>query len=254
MNTHRLAGLIKKVIFPGGEPYMFRGERLYFQVGSRPLRRKYITSSSDTVRNDILQIEYFEKEFRSDDVLWDIGSHHGHYSIFAASVVNGNNQVYSFEPDTEAMSVQQKNIKRNAFEKKIQAMNVAVGGINGQMMFSSQHGNANSHLVKLPATEDDDMIAVETVTLNKLLGEIRQPTFVKIDTEGAEIDIIANASQLLSNRSIRFICELHPFAWKNMGVRYEGLLSALGEYGREPLPLDPRKSADDLPFYGSVLF
>lgn len=254
MNRHKLAGIFKKVVYPHGEPYTFKEKTLFFTVGSRPLRRKYINSKTDTVRNDLLQIEYFEREFKPTDVLWDVGSHHGHYSIFAASLVKGDNQVFSFEPDADAMTVQQQNIRRNGFESKITLMNIAISGIDGQMMFSPQHGNANSHLVKSSSSEGSELIAVETATLNTLCGEIAKPTFVKIDTEGAEIDIMANASELLSDRSVTFVCELHPFAWRDMGVHYEDFLQSLEQFGRVPVPLDPLKSATDLPFYGTVLF
>ena len=52
---------MKKFIYGRSEKYKFNGNRLLFKTGSRPVRRKYINSPDDVVRNDVLQIEFFEK-------------------------------------------------------------------------------------------------------------------------------------------------------------------------------------------------
>jgi hypothetical protein len=46
------------------------------------------------VRIDVLQINYLENTFKPSDVLWDIGSHAGHYAFFAASIVKEENQFF----------------------------------------------------------------------------------------------------------------------------------------------------------------
>ncbi len=255
MNKHGLAKIAKRLLYPYGESYEFAGKKLSFQVGSRPIRRKYIDSDNYIVRNDVLQIEFFEKNFGSRDVLWDIGSHHGHYSIFAAAVAAGNSQVYSFEPDRDAARVQMANIIKNKLDRKISLRNLAVSSISGTVQFSSQGGNSNSHLVKDNSESDSaNIVSVASNTLNGLYKELPTPTFVKIDTEGAEIDILGEASELLSDKKIRFICELHPFAWEAMNVSFEDLIRKLETYNRTLTPLDPNFTSAELPYYGTVLF
>ncbi|HUQ66869.1 MAG TPA: FkbM family methyltransferase [Flavitalea sp.] len=255
MNHHKLINRIKTIIFPNGENYVFAKNNLRFKVGSRPIRRKYITSDTDTVRNDVLQIEYMENTFTSSDVLWDIGSHYGHYSIFAAAVVKGPDQVFSFEPDPDAREIQKRNISMNKMDAKINVMDIAISDINGTLMLSSNKGDSTSHLVKNNQVETGNkIIPVKSRTLNNLLTVITVPTFVKIDTEGAEIDILSQASNLLENKNIRFICELHPFAWQLFDVKFEQLIELLNRYNRELTLLDPRKKNIDLPYYGTILF
>ena len=94
--------IIKKIIYPRGESYSFNGEVLKFKTNFRPVKRKYLNHLSGVVRNDVLQINYLENTFKPSDILWDIGSHAGHYAVFAASIVKGENQVFSFEPDSSA--------------------------------------------------------------------------------------------------------------------------------------------------------
>lgn len=254
MSVHTIATAIKKIIYHNGESYLFGENKLKFHPGTRPVKRKYINTDNDVVRNDVLQIEYFEKHFNQDDVLWDIGSHHGHYSLFAASVAKNNNQVFSFEPDQDAMAIQKKNITLNKFEQKIKTYPIAVSNTDGHLQFHSMSGNSNSRIAKESDLQNADIISVPTKTLSSLLKELPQPTFVKIDTEGAEIDILRSASDLLANKTIKFICELHPFAWEAFNVEYSEFETILKKYGRKISLLDTKKSISELPYYGTILF
>lgn len=245
---------IKKFIYGRSEKYKFNGNGLLFKTGSRPIRRKYRDSANSVVRNDVLQIEYFEKEFGPSDVLWDIGSHFGQYSLFAASVAGGKNQVFSFEPDADAKKIQLENIKLNDMWEKIRILDCAVSDSNGILRFKSEKGNSNSHLIKDESDEAADVISVPSRSINSLLSELPEPTFVKIDAEGAEIDILQAASDLLQKKSVRFICELHPFIWNKFQVTYDQFEAIIKKFGRKLELLDPNKRVKDLPFYGTVLF
>lgn len=253
--SHKLVNLIKRLSFKNGEPYRFKGRELRFCVGSRPVRRKYINSDNDIVRNDVLQIEYFEKYFNPDDVLWDIGSHHGHYSIFAGAIASGHNQVFSFEPDRAAREIQLQNIKLNGLDRNIKVFDYAISFCDKEVLFNTQGGNANSHIVKDPATINrGEVVSVMARSLNSLLNELPSPRFVKIDTEGAEIDILKGADKLLSNKDVRFICELHPFAWDRFDVSFGDFLKIIDKHRRSVVLLDSNKSAAQLPYYGTILF
>src|SRR5947207_1488321 len=118
--NEKIVRTLKKLLYPFGEPYLFAGKKLLFEANTRPIKREYLHNHSDVVRNDVLQINYFESQFKPSHVIWDIGSHHVHYSIFAASIANAAGQVFSFEPDDTARSVQNHNIKLNRFTKKIE--------------------------------------------------------------------------------------------------------------------------------------
>lgn len=254
MNKHKLALAIKKKIIGPVEKYRFAGKKLKFFTGTRPIKRKYVSSKSDVVRNDVLQINYFERNFKPNDVLWDIGSHHGHYSIFAASVVRGEKQVFSFEPDKTAYNLQSRNIALNAMQDRIELFSIAVAGIDGTVLFDSQEGNANSHISKESKGGGERLISINAKTMNTLFEELPNPSFVKIDTEGAEIDILKAADRLLADTSVKFICELHPFAWGNFGVYYYEFVSILQKHNRTIHLLDDKKDLSELPFYGTVLF
>ena len=254
MNKHDIIKRIKKIIVGDTEQYNFNNNRLRFLTGSRPIKRKYVNADSDVVRNDVLQINYMEENFKETDILWDIGSHYGHYAIFAASIAKGNGQVFSFEPDAVARKIQERNIELNSFSDKITIFSDAVSNTNGVLYFKELGGNSNSHIVKTDPLTDDHINSVNSVTLDSLAEKLACPTFVKIDTEGAEIDILSKAGSLLKNKNVQFICELHPFAWDAFNVKYETFTNLLKEHGRAITLLDTNKHITGLPFYGTVLF
>jgi FkbM family methyltransferase len=254
LDKHSLATAIKKIIYPRGEHYYFSGNRIRFQVGSRPLKRKYINSESWVVRNELLQLEYFEKHYRKGDVIWDLGAHFGEYSLFAASMNSAKDRVFAFEPDQDALKVFRKNISLNRFEDKIFVSELVIDEKDGEVLFHSQGGNSNSHIVSGKYTKDDGMVRLRSKSLNSLLHELPKPDVVKIDTEGAEIQILKGADELLADHSIRFICELHPYAWEGFGVTYTELCQLLERHQRKITVLDERIGLEKLPLYCSIVF
>jgi FkbM family methyltransferase len=252
MNYHCFIYFVKRFFLGSYESYLFNKKKIFFSIGSRPTKRKYLKSNNDVVRNDVLQINYFEQNFSENNVLWDIGSHYGHYSIFAASVALNDNQVFSFEPDSVARTIFCHNISLNKFENKITVFSDAVSNTNGNISFVELNGNSNSYITKNYIQESSKII--NSVTLDFLSEKLPIPSFIKIDTEGAEIDILLSAKKLLSNKNITFICELHPFAWDNFNVKYETLIALLEDHGREITLIDPNKNISELPFYGTIIF
>lgn len=249
---HELAKFLKKIIYANGETYAFAGKQLKFLANTRPVKRKYIDHTSDVVRNDVLQIDLLENEFKQNHVMWDIGAHWGHYSIFGASIAENNNQIFAFEPDENARKTLLSNLALNGFEKKVTVFDSLISDVDGEVDFLDLGGNSNSHIVKNSAGQAT--VKKKTRTLNTLLNDLPVPDFIKIDTEGAEIDILRSGSALLNNHKVRFICELHPFAWDDFNVQYSEFEQLVKDSGRTIKLLDNNKRLEDLPFYGTVLF
>jgi len=252
-----VTSILKRIIYgPKGEPYVINSKKYFFQIGSRPVRTKYINSDSDVVRNDVLQFKFVSEVLREDSVFWDIGAHYGMYSILAAAYSKGPERIFAFEPDTEAVSILYKNLKYNQLEERVKVFDTAVYSVPGEQEFDMQNGNSNSHLI---IGEDKNIKGlvkkVNSTTLNILSQNLPIPHIIKIDTEGAELEIIKGGDILLSNRDVVFVCELHPFAWNDLQVnRWEEFVKIIYDQNRTITLLDNKKSKHDLPFYGTIVF
>jgi hypothetical protein len=78
------------------------------------------------------------------------------------------------------------------------------------------------------------------------------PDWIKLDTEGSEINILKGAQEVLRSKAI-IACELHPYAWEEFGTNFSELLSIIKQFGRKILYLDESLKLEDGPHYGTVI-
>jgi hypothetical protein len=91
---------------------------------------------------------------------------------------------------------------------------------------------------------------VQTICLDSYvtLKQLGPPSLIKIDAEGAEINILQGASALLCGPST-FICEMHPYAWVEYGRTFDDLQSLARQAGRTIRYLDEDHEVTQ-PHYG----
>lgn len=257
-STHQFIIQAIKFILYGrrGEPFLINSKIYFFQPGSRPIRSKYINSKNEVVRNDVLQFKLVSELLKEDSIFWDIGAHYGTYSILAAAYIKDNNKIFAFEPDTDAITILNKNLSKNNLQNKISVFETAVYSSIGIQEFDMQFGNSNSHLIRQgDINMKGSLKLVKTTTLNEALKRIPLPSIIKIDTEGAELEIIKGAGDILKNHDTIFICELHPYAWGNdIEFIWKEFLELVQSYGRTVKLIDNQKALNQLPFYGTILF
>jgi FkbM family methyltransferase len=143
-------------------------------------------------------------------VFYDIGANIGFFSVAAARLVGEEGQVYAFEPLPENAAVIRRNIKINGFEN-IQVIEAAVADRSGAAEFLVAHYSGGSALASASVPPDlKEIITVEIVALDDLIarGQIRLPNLVKIDVEGAELQVIKGMSATLSQHCPILVFEI----------------------------------------------
>src|SRR5690242_9138346 len=71
-------------------------------------------------------LEFLDARLAPDDVVYDIGSNIGIFSVFSARKLSGHGQVFAFEPTTTTCGYLQENIRLNGLHN-LRAFQVAVG-------------------------------------------------------------------------------------------------------------------------------
>lgn len=157
------------------------------------------------------QLEALLALLRPDDVLYDIGSSVGAWSIPAAAKLAAG-KVISFEPDPENQDCLLKNYKLNGL-KNFQLLPIAVGDKAGKLELFTAGAYAASPSLK-PVNKISTSIKVNIEAVDELLdsGKIPPPNIVKVDIEGAEMMALKGMARLLeSPRKPRaLVLELHP--------------------------------------------
>ena len=170
----------------------------------------YRTSTSDmSLIYEILlksqnKAEYFFPKQINPKVILDIGGNIGITSIFLAKVFP-NASIYTFEPLKENFELLKKNIQNYP---NIKAFNVGLGSKNGsfKVYFSDDPENfGGASLYSDGEGNDSESYSeCEVKNISDFLDElnIESADLIKIDTEGAEFEILSSLNdQFLKNTS-----------------------------------------------------
>jgi len=173
---------------------------------------------------------------RPGDLFVDVGANIGSYSILAGACEGV--KVIAFEPVPRTFSWLQKNIKINALENRIEAMNIGLAEQKGSINFSSNL-DALNHVV-LQEKHNTSVVKVDVNKLDDILDH-KYPTVIKIDVEGYELQVLNGAKKILDNPSlIAVIVELNG-AGKRYGVDDEEIHKLLLSKKFETFKYNPLK-------------
>ena len=148
-----------------------------------------------------------QRELRPGDTFFDVGANAGFFSLVAARLVGPRGRCVAFDPAPENVASVREQIELNALSH-CTAMEQAVGAAAGRATFSfSTPGDSTGHLGESAAGEASR--TVEVTTLDEAARRHGRPAFVKVDVEGAEVDVLRGASDLLATARPRWLIELH---------------------------------------------
>ena len=175
--TRRLTG-------PGG-PVILCGRE-----GDRYFARASLKRLSESTLATLL-----ERGVRKDGVALDIGANIGLTSVLLAR--NGPGPVHAFEPHPATFALLGKTLAANGLDT-VTAVNFGVGRTAGTLPFFVDEDSSASHVVLPEAGGREGSIEVPITTVDAYRQTLAQPiSFIKIDAEGAEPDILEGAQQTL---------------------------------------------------------
>ena len=150
---------------------------------------------------------YIKKNVKDGDVVLDLGSNLGYFTLLLARQVGDCGMVYAFEPHPEMFKILTKNVEMNGYSN-IKLYNVAVSDrVGTARFFINSRWAGVSALFGHSLTER--AILVDTLDIDSLL--LSGVSFVKIDTEGAEPLVLKGMRKTIDRSSdIKIILEFNP--------------------------------------------
>jgi len=147
------------------------------------------------------------------DTFFDLGAHVGHFTVVASRLVGAGGMVHSFEPDAETCRWLEGNVKVNSLAN-VTVNQAAVCDKVGYQDFELRTIDmmAANSLAK-PNSSSGRFIRVRTTSIDEYCaeGSIKRIDFLKIDVEGAEIDVLRGARAALSGEvKPKIHIEFHP--------------------------------------------
>ena len=140
-------------------------------------------------------------EIGTGSVFFDIGANVGYYSILASRLAGPTGRIAAFEPLIRNLAYLQRHVEINGADN-VQVLPFAISSDNSIVSFSTGADSAMGHL---DAEGDGDML-VPTVTLDEIsdrLGLV--PDVIKIDVEGAEMDVFRGGARVLAAKPTIFL-------------------------------------------------
>lgn len=141
---------------------------------------------------------------RDGMVVYDIGAHVGYYTLLSSLCVGSTGQVYAFEPLPRNLRYLQRHIELNACHNVV----VVAKALGTQTLIRQFQSGSDSSQGRL---SESGSLDVEGAAIDDLIEreKLRAADFIKIDVEGAELEVLKGAACLLEGKGPTIVLELH---------------------------------------------
>ncbi len=199
----------------------------------------YISNSDAKIWYDTMGDKLYKRELEfifnnlleKNDIMMEIGSHQGFTGILFSKRVGENGKILCFEPNSGNFEILQKNIQLNKIQNII-AINRALGDKKGEIEITTE--DSNSYIIQKSQNQSQK---VDMETADSYIHY--NPTFLKIDIEGAEMLALKGAQQILKtlpklaieihknliisryNADLKELLNLIPFEYYNCHIQYD---------------------------------
>jgi FkbM family methyltransferase len=190
-----------------------------------------------------LEVQFTLENLDNGSVFVDVGANTGYYSLAVASMYRGC-QVIAVEPCSWTFEILKRNIQINSLSN-ISAMRTALGDCSGQAkLLLNCSGREGFNTTGKPTHKYSFVVGHETVgitTLSGLLAEMDSEAvdFIKVDVEGAELNVFKGGRDLLSRPNAPTI--LYESQWqctRGFGYHPVEIVKLLKSYGYDVYVLD----------------
>ncbi len=182
----------------------------------------------------------FRAAVRPGAVVLDVGANVGSYTLLFAMWAGATGRVFAFEPAPEARDGLRMHVALNGLEGRVEIVAAAAAASVGTARVRIDGASGANALAAGLYHAAAGYIDVETTTIDAFCERHRtRPDVLKIDVEGAELDVLKGARRVLAQQDLQAFLEFHPSVWAARGVTPEGIRAELARQGLVAEALDP---------------
>lgn len=146
-------------------------------------------------------------------VVWDVGANIGLFSFSAAHLAGKSGQVFAFEADLWLVQLLRRSAAiQPSASGSVRVIPVAVANACDLRVFNiASRSRAANFLAGYGSTQTGGVTEQQTVlaaSIDWLATRLPPPDILKIDVEGAELEVLDGASELLQRKGPIIICEV----------------------------------------------
>jgi FkbM family methyltransferase len=151
--------------------------------------------------------DLLQEELKSGQTFFDVGANAGFFTLVAAKLVGTGGRCVAFDPAPANDQSIREQLELNGLSNCV-SVPKAVGARAGTATFAfSAPGSAMGHLGA--ADNGEQSLEVQVISLDEAAKLYGRPDFIKLDVEGADIEAMQGATDLLRDARPRWLIELH---------------------------------------------
>jgi FkbM family methyltransferase len=181
--------------------FIIRGAK----IGGFPNFSSYLGAVRNALTDE--ELEFVIPHLDDAKIFIDVGANFGAFVIPLAKLAQ-NTRFFAFEPNPMTAGALRANIRLNGVAN-VTAIEAAISDADGEVTFSDTNDPATNRILEA----DDHGLTVVARSLDSFCHEyaLERIDFLKIDVEGAELDVLHGAANQFSNGAIRSgIIEICP--------------------------------------------
>jgi len=201
---------------------------------------RFLTTELNSIESDVMT--WLQRNLRDGSTALDIGANVGMHTMYMAKLVGASGAVHAFEPSPANIALLRYHVRANHF-RQVQIVEKAVADVESGTLpfFLLNDGDhpSNSLTFGRPDVPNLDStlhrncrtVRTETVSIDRYCADAQiQPDLIKIDVEGAELQVLQGAARTLCAVRPTLILAIHPW-WLPQGQTTEDIVSFLTHMG-----------------------
>lgn len=194
--------------------------------------------------------EVMVREIHPGDLVVDVGAHFGMHTLLAACLVGEKGKVVAFDPTPATVRMLRRNLGLNGLNGRVTVVESAVSNSPADHIefFIPREGPMVEASLR-PMVEGMNRTMVANVRLDDFRKTFdRKVSFIKIDVEGAELEVLRGAKDILREDRPVLAIEVHGFALPRFKASVRDLREFLESFGYTETLLEGQQ------FNGSLYF
>lgn len=154
-----------------------------------------------------------QKFLKPGDFYVDVGANVGIHALAAGRAMQGQGKIIAFEPFESTKRMLEKSLSMNGFSGISEVHQAAVSNVSGCQNLFLGAGSGLHSLFPQDTPRNDAQVKVEVpvVRLDEVIPVGQKIDLLKIDAEGAELDVIQGGALLIAgNQDMAMIVEFGP--------------------------------------------
>ena len=175
-----------------------------------------------------------QRLLKPGDVFVDVGANLGLHTLAAARAMQGRGNIIAFEPFEPTKRLLEKSVWINGFSEITEIHQAAVSNFTGhqKLFLGATSGHHSLFPLDVPSGLASQPVEVPLVRLDDVIQAGQKVTLIKIDVEGAELEVLESAASVIKHTpDIAFIVEFGPTHLKRTGHSTQQWLSAFTDIG-----------------------